>query len=103
MAMRLGYIRSNHCKGVKLYRPDNRRIDIMKDDQMPRLLDALAGEWKELEPLILLYKNTGTRLFEVAELLWENVIFSDNEEDRAIKVLGKRKKWRDVPLNETAY
>jgi integrase len=103
MGRSLGYIRSNPCKGVKLYRPDNGRLVILEDDQVPRLLDALAGEWKELEPLILLYKNTGARLFEVAELLWENVIFSDNEEDRAIRVLGKRKKWREVPLNETAY
>src|SRR5262249_27774552 len=61
------------------------------------------GKWKELKPLVLLYWNTGAREFELAELVWENVIFSDIEDDRAINVLGKRKKWREIPLNETAY
>jgi len=56
-----------------------------------------------LKPLVLLYLHTGLRLRELAELQREKVKFSDNEDEREITVLGKRKKWREVPLNDTAY
>jgi integrase len=103
MAVRLGYLRSNPCKGVKLYRPDNRRLVILEEDEERRLFDALTGEREKLRPLVLLYLHTGLRLRELAELQWDKVKFSDNEDEREITVLGKRKKWRDVPLNDTAY
>jgi integrase len=103
MAVRLGYLRSNPCKEVKLHRPDNRRLVILEEDEERRLFDALTGERKKLRPLVLLYLHTGLRLRELAELQWEKVKFSDNEGEREITVLGKRKKWRDVPLNDTAY
>jgi integrase len=103
MAIEQGYIRTNPCSGVKLYKPKNRRLIILEEDQEQDFFKALTGAYEKYKPVVLLYLHTGLRLRELSELTWENVRLGESEDDREIDVLGKGRKWRTVPLNDTAY
>jgi integrase len=103
MAIEQGYIRSNPCSGVKLYKPKNRRLDILEEDREPDFFNALSGPREKYKTVALLYMHTGLRLRELSELPWENVNLGENIKERKIEVLGKGRKWRTVPLNNTAY
>jgi integrase len=103
MAIEQGYIRSNPCAGVKLYKPKNRRLIILEEDQEQELFKALSGPREKYKPVVLLYLHTGLRLRELSELTWENVKLGESKKERKIEVLGKGRKWRTVPLNDTAY
>src|SRR5262245_41776316 len=100
MVMPLGAMHKFFVRGIRQQYPDHRKLTTKRGTTRAK---ALTGEREKLRPLVLLYLHTGLRLRELAELQWEKVKFSDNEDEREITVLGKRKKWRDVPLNDTAY
>jgi integrase len=103
MAIEQGYIRSNPCAGVKLYKPKNRRLAILEEDRDQDFFNAFTGAYEKYKPVATLYLHTGLRLRELSESTWENVRLGESKKERKIEVLGKGRKWRTVPLNDTAY
>lgn len=89
-AVALGYIQQNpsDAKSVTLPRVERREMTVIKDDDVPRFLDAIKGH--QFESVFLVDMFTGLRQSEVLGLTWDCVDF--NNDTLLIKQQFKRER-----------
>ncbi len=63
----------------------------------------LSQQWRVARAAIMLMGETGLRRSEAAGALRTNLRESQHADLHILKVLGKRSKWRDVPVSKTTY
>jgi len=96
-----GVVRAN--PGLDIQAPKSPRLlpDTVDTDQMARLLEIPADEsplaTRDLAMMELLY-SSGLRLAEISGLNWEHL----NSNDRSVRVLGKGRKERILPVGAKA-
>ncbi|MDQ3684819.1 MAG: tyrosine-type recombinase/integrase [Acidobacteriota bacterium] len=101
LAVDNGYTETNPCRKVRRFRVDNRRERVLSDDEEAQLLEALAGRYASLRPVVVLALNTGMRRGEMLALRWPDVDFAG----RAIHLprdITKNGRARSIPFNEDA-
>ena len=98
--MQQGVISSNPAAMVKLPKEQKRNLSLLSEKQMADVLSRLwsgVGDEEFSKVLILeFFYNTGCRLSELIELTVADINF----EEQQVKILGKGKKERRVPLTE---
>jgi integrase/recombinase XerC len=94
-------VRTNPALDIRAPKSPRLLPDTVDTDQMARLLEMPAGEGplaaRDLALMELLY-SSGLRLAEIAALNWEHL----NLSDRSVRVLGKGRKERVVPVGAKA-
>jgi integrase len=109
MAIDNGMLQKNPCSKVKRLRENNIRTRYLTDAEEKQLMDAIAGPFERLRPIIILALNTGMRQGEIVGLKWSNVDWqreiiqvtnTKNADDRAIPMNDTMKAlllklWRD--------
>ncbi len=65
----------NPVKGVKLPRPDNRRLRFLSRDEAKKLLDTASSYNMELHDICLISLYSGIRSGEMAALRWPDIDF----------------------------
>jgi site-specific recombinase XerD len=92
-------------ENIKLPRVDQKVIETFTHDQLRRMIHAAHKEitktlWMRDEAIIRVLVSTGVRASELCGMKLEDVSFSPT--DAHIKVMGKGRKEREVPLGREA-
>ena len=90
-------VTGNPCFKVKKFRPNNRRLRVLSDDEEIRLFAQLEGN-DLIANITLFALNTGLRRGEIFNLQWPDV---DLERERIVVRKTKSSQERFVPLNGT--
>lgn len=90
-------IDSNPVFRVKKFKPNNRRLRVLSDEEEAALLAALDGN-DLIQCIVIVALNTGLRRGEIFGLKWADVDF---ERGRLIIRKTKASKERFVPINST--
>jgi tyrosine recombinase XerC len=98
---RLGIIEKNPMLGIRNPKRDQHLPDVLPEKKLNEFLDSWRPEtlndFRDKAIIELMY-SCGLRASEVVELKWE----SFREKERELKVLGKGRKERIVPVGEKA-
>jgi len=98
---RLGIIEKNPMLGIRNPKRDQYLPDVLPEKKLNEFLDSWRPEtlndFRDKAIIELMY-SCGLRASEVVELKWE----SFREKERELKVLGKGRKERIVPVGEKA-
>ena len=97
LALDAELITRNPCFKVKKFRPNNRRLRVLSDEEEVRLLSKLE-ENELVRNIVIFALNTGLRRGEIFGLQWPDV---DLERGRVIVRKTKSSKERFVPMNRT--
>lgn len=84
----------NPMKDVKLLPEKNRRLRILSEEEIHRLIECCTPQ---IRPIVITALNTGMRLGEIIGLLWEDIDFKRN-----LIYLDKTKSGspRQIPIND---
>lgn len=94
-------IQRNPADPVKLVNETTTAPEQISDTQETKLMAAVERENNQRDiTLITLMLHTGLRVSEVCNLKWEHVVLQPRS--GYLKIRGKRRKYREVPLNSTA-
>jgi tyrosine recombinase XerC len=98
---RLGIIEKNPMLGIRNPKRDQYLPDVLPEKKLNEFLDSWIPEtlndFRDKAIIELMY-SCGLRASEVVELKWESL----REKERELKVLGKGRKERIVPVGEKA-
>ncbi len=98
---RLGIIEKNPMLGIRNPKRDQYLPDVLPEKKLNEFLDSWRPEtlndFRDKAIIELMY-SCGLRASEVVELKWESL----REKERELKVLGKGRKERIVPVGEKA-
>ncbi|MDI6851714.1 MAG: tyrosine recombinase [bacterium] len=98
---RLGIIEKNPMLGIRNPKRDQYLPDVLPEKRLNEFLDSwepqTLNDFRDKAIIELMY-SCGLRASEVIELKWESL----REKERELKVLGKGKKERIVPVGEKA-
>lgn len=86
--------------GVPLKKHEQKLIDHFEPEEMEAMIDATSTadpEGRRNRALLLLLYNTGCRASELASIAIADVTF---ERPQYVRILGKGRRWRTVPLWE---
>lgn len=101
-AVKYGFLDTNPCQAVELYKNYNFRERVLTAAEEERMLAAMTGHLEKLHPIVVLAINTGMRRNEMLKLRWSDVNFEASE----IFVRpenSKSKKGRMLPLNDNIF
>ncbi len=95
-AVKKGFAAASPVKKTKAPKPSKGRDRILAHDEERVMRDKLRKSWKEREPELDLFLNTGMRVGEAWHLTWDRV-----HPDRGIFEVPDEGKtgWRDIPMN----
>jgi integrase len=93
-AIEWGKAENNPCKGVKMFREDNKKERILSDVEAEKII---AASTENLKAIIITALKTGMRLGEILNLQWKDV-----ELDKGVITVEKSKngKVRKIPINK---
>lgn len=97
LAVDADLIDSNPCFRVRKFKPNNRRLRVLSDEEEAGLLAALE-ESDLIRSIVIIALNTGLRRGEIFSLKWSDVDF---QRGRLIVRKTKASKERFVPINTT--
>lgn len=97
LALDAELVNSNPCFKVRKFRPNNRRLRVLSDDEEMGLFAGLEDN-DLIRNITLFALNTGLRRGEIFNLQWPDV---DLERDRIIVRKTKSSHERFVPMNRT--
>ncbi len=97
LALDAELVASNPCFKVKKFRPNNRRLRVLADQEELELLEKLEDNCL-VRDIVIFALNTGLRRGEIFDLQWPDV---DLGRERIIVRKTKSSKERFVPVNET--
>jgi site-specific recombinase XerD len=86
--------------GIPLKKHEQKLLDHFEPEEMEAMIDAAStavAEGRRNRALLLLLYNTGCRASELAGIAISDVTF---ERPRHVRILGKGRRWRTVPLWE---
>ena len=91
-----GKIERNPCKGVEMFKVNNRRLRFLEQEEIPKLLSNCC---EHLKPIVIVALNTGMRKGEILKLKWHDIDIKRN----IITLLDtKNGEKREVSMNEVA-
>ena len=90
-------IDSNPCFRIRKFKPNNRRLRVLSDEEEVKLLTTLEGN-DLIRCIVIVALNTGLRRGEIFSLKWPDV---DLQRGRLIIRKTKASKERFVPMNAT--
>ncbi len=93
-AVESGKAKANPVKGIKLFRPDNRRSRILTAAEMGKLFKELPPH---VRPPVRVILETGLRVGEVISLRREQVHFKDGA--TFLRVKRKGGDWQNIPAS----
>lgn len=97
LAVDADLIDSNPCLRIRKFKPNNRRLRVLSDEEEVKLLTALEGN-DLTRSIVIVALNTGLRRGEIFSLKWSDVDF---QRGRLIIRKTKASKERFVPMNAT--
>lgn len=97
LAMDAELIDSNPCFRVRKFKPNNRRLRVLSDEEEVKLLTTLERN-DLIRSIVIVALNTGLRRGEIFSLKWPDVDF---QRGRLIIRKTKASKERFVPINIT--
>lgn len=97
LAVDADLIDSNPCLRVRKFKPNNRRLRVLSDEEEVALLTTLEGN-NLVRSIVIVALNTGLRRGEIFSLKWPDVDF---QRGRLIIRKTKANKERFVPMNAT--
>lgn len=97
LAVDADLIDSNPCFRVRKFKPNNRRLRVLSDEEEGELLTTLAGN-DLIRSIVIVALNTGLRRGEIFSLKWSDVDF---QRGRLTIRKTKASKERFVPMNAT--
>ena len=110
--VKMRYLGGNPWVGVKDPRTDQKVLEIQIHKALPSSLwektvevlhekAQLSQQWRVARAAIMLMGETGLRRSEAAGALQKNLRESQHADLYILRVLGKRSKWRDVPVSKS--
>lgn len=100
-AVQTEQIQRNPAHPVKLVQETTPSPEPISDTQEAQLMAAIDRENNQRDTtLVTLMLHTGLRVSEVCDLRWDHVVLQPRS--GYLKIWGKRQKYREVPLNNTA-
>lgn len=85
---------SNPCLNIKMLDEDPPKVRVLNDQEYQKVL--AASKPKEFD-VIRFLSHTGLRSSEFRQLTWDNISY----DQRFIKLIGKGRRQRLIPLNKT--
>lgn len=97
--IQIGYLENNITKNLKYPKKENKLYEIIYQEELQQFFTAIEQEkkyQKRNKALFLLLYTSGIRVSECANLQLKDI----NYEENLVKVYGKRKKERIVPITQ---
>ncbi len=92
-AIKLGKLMKNPMKDIKQFKVEESKLRVLSREEEEKLL---AASCEHLKPITIAALNTGMRLGEILNLVWDSV---DMERDVVTVIRTKSSKIRTIPIN----